>query len=86
MSIQRITPAYLWLHALISEFIQGASTAFLVVSGGSTVGQAAYDLPALQFKALAFTVLMGGLVGAFSFLKKSPLPPAVASPTASPVP
>jgi hypothetical protein len=74
MSLDRASALYLWLHALASEFIQGSATAFLVVSGGSTVGQAAYDLPSMGLKSLAFTVLMGGAVGAFGFLKKTPLP------------
>lgn len=74
MSIQKLSNFYIWLHALASEFIQGSATAFLVVSGGSTVGQAAYDLPAMGFRSLCFTVLMGGLVGAFGYLKKNPLP------------
>lgn len=74
MTMQKVTPAYLWAHSLCSEFIQGAATAFLVVAGGNTAGQMAADLPSLAPKTVLFMTGMGGLIGAATYLKQHPLP------------
>lgn len=74
MSIQKLTPTYLWLHAIASRFIGGAVTAFLTISGSSTVVQAVDTVPVLSLKYVAYATAMGGLIGAATYLKEHQLP------------
>ena len=66
---------YLWLNALLSEFIEGACDSFLIVAGGSAVTQAgATPPPPLTLHAIATSVLIGGAIYAAAYLKKNPTP------------
>ena len=69
----KLSPLYLWAHGVLAAGIKGATTAFLVVSGGSTLSQTA-DLPSIGLKTLALTVAMGFAVGAANELNRNPLP------------
>ncbi len=61
--------AKLWLHGLGASVITSISTA-----GLAAAGSAAFDV-ALNGKQLLITCVSAGLVGAFAYLKQSPLPP-----------
>ena len=70
-----------WLRGLFAALIGGATTA-----GGAWLGMAAahaagVDVPTLNFKALGIIMLSAGLVSAFAYLSKSPLPELVSEET-----
>ena len=76
------SPLYLWANELAAQFIEGASDSFLIVMGGSAIAQTgAIALPSVTPKQLGLSVLLGGLIYAASYLKKTPLPSAL-PPTA----
>lgn len=69
------SPRYLWVNALVAEFIEGCADAFLVAAGGAAVaGTGAAGLPAVTPGQLATSVLIGGVWYVASFLKKTPTP------------
>lgn len=63
-----MTSAKMWLHGLGASIITSISTA-----GLTAVGAAAFDV-SLNGKQLMITCISAGLVGAFAYLQKSPLP------------
>lgn len=67
-------PARLWIHAVVSEFIEGSVTAFLVVSGGNTASQVISTVPEIGLQMILLSIAMGGLVGACRYLQHHPLP------------
>jgi len=76
----------LWLMALLSEFIEGCADSFLVVSGGAAVAQTgAVALPTITPLQLLYSVLIGGVWYAASYLKKTPLPSALPQASAAPL-
>lgn len=64
----------IWLQGLVAAAIGGAANA-----GGSWLGLATakgigLDVPVLNWKSLGVMMLVGGLIGAFAYLKQSPVP------------
>lgn len=58
-----------WLHGLLATMITGVSTTGLSLIGTVAIGMT------INWKQLAVCCLMSGIVGAFAYLKQSPLPP-----------
>lgn len=79
-----------WFIAVLSEFIEGACDAFLIVAGGSVATSAVTSASAVQWHQLAISSLVGGIIYAASFMKKNPTPfttadnPLGASPETKP--
>jgi hypothetical protein len=67
--------AKMWLHGLFSGFITGVSTGFLSALGITGANMVGVKMEQLQPKQLMVLTVMGGVVGAMSYLKQSPLPP-----------
>ena len=79
-----------WLNELIAQCIEGASDAFLIAAGGSTVAHASGAAAApLTPRELGISIIIGGALYAAAFLKKTPLPSCMrdqAAATAVPPP
>jgi hypothetical protein len=65
-----------WVYSLFSAFITGLATSFLSAIGISGAQAVGIQVDQLQPRQLCVVAIFGGLVGAMSFLKQSPLPPA----------
>lgn len=71
------SPAYLWLHGLLAQVIEGASDAFLALMGGTQATQLVTDKAATMTpKELLLSMAILSGIYAASYLKKNPLPPA----------
>lgn len=65
---------YTWLNGLAGQIVEGASDAFLVTAGGSTVAAALLKSPAATLSQIGISMALGAAIYAASFLKSNPTP------------
>lgn len=63
-----------WKHGLIAAIITGLANSGLSALGITTASSVGIDVQQLNFRQLIAITLIGGVVGALSYLKQSPLP------------
>lgn len=64
-----------WLYGLGSALITGITSSVssaLGIVGAEKIG---IDVPTLTFRQMGIIAIFGGIVGAISYLRQSPLPP-----------
>ena len=64
-----------WAKALLAAVITGASSSGLSALGISVADAAGLKIGQLNLQQLGIMMASGGLVGAFAYLKQSPVPP-----------
>lgn len=63
-----------WLHGLFSALISGIATSGLSALSIMGASEAGVDVAKLDLKQAGIIALVGGVIGAFLYLKQSPLP------------
>lgn len=66
-----------WLYSLLVAVIAGTSQSVVAWLGMAGASAAGIEVPTLNFKALGILMVSACLFNLFTFLKQSPLPPAV---------
>lgn len=66
-----------WLYSLGVAVIAGTSQSVVAWLGMAGANAAGIEVPTLNFKALGIIMLSACMFNLFTFLKQSPLPPAV---------
>jgi hypothetical protein len=69
------TPFSKWLHGLGSAAITGIASAGIALFGNAAGNMIGVHIPQLTLSQFLTTIIGGGAVGAFAYLKQSPLPP-----------
>jgi hypothetical protein len=65
----------LWAKALLAAFIGGVANAGLSALGISGAQAVGVQIPQLDWKQFVTVCASGGVIGAFLYLKQSPVPP-----------
>lgn len=66
----------LWFKSLLAAVVTGIANAGGAALGIATANGVGLNVPQVDWKQLVIMSLIGGLIGMFSYLKQSPVPPS----------